>query len=314
MSNRRASWTQTGVGLLLLTLLASGCADPSASAQSRAIVVSFYPLQFIVERLVGDTQQVTNLTTPGVEPHDLELAPRAVASVARAQTVVYLKGFQPAVDEAVAQNAEDRALDVTEAAHLESSAEEEGHGPDETGHDDGHGHTTSADPHFWLDPSRVASVAKLVAARLTTLYPDRAELYQRNLVTLTTELNQLDEQFSHELATCRSRDLVTSHEAFGYLAQRYRFTQRSVSGIDPSLEPRPAALAALTAFVREHKVTTIYTESLASPAVARTLARETGARTAVLDPLEGLADPSKEDYVSVMRANLRTLRAGQGCS
>lgn len=291
------------------------------------VVVSFYPLQFISERIGGSRVEVTNLTAPGAEPHDLELAPRAIGTVADASAVVYLKGFQPAVDEAVTQNAADRALDVSGPAKLVDTSEQAGEqrgeqgdgqgsnvGHDHPGDGAGHDHAEGTDPHFWLDPTRLAAVSAAVADRFAELDPDHAAEFRRNLSALQGDLTTLDGDFRSTLSQCASTELVTSHAAFGYLADRYGLHQHSVSGLDPSTEPSPAALGELTAFVRQHKVSTIYTETLASPAVAKTLASEAGAKTAVLDPLEGLTSAeSKETYLTVMRKNLATLKTGQGC-
>lgn len=297
--------------LLAATVLLSACGG-SGTQNSDAklrVVVGFYPLQYIAEQLGGDHVEVENVTKPGAEPHDLELAPRDVGDIEQAGLVLYLKDFQPALDAAVAETNSDNALDVSSAAKLEE------HAAEETEAHEGHDHTDSGlDPHFWLDPTRLAAVADEVATRMADLDPDNATTYQANATKLTGELTALDSDFTAGLATCQNKNLVTSHAAFGYLAERYGLVQESVNGIDPTQEPSAAQLAALTSFVREHKVSTIYTETLVSPAIADTLAAETGAKTAVLDPLEGLtADDPNADYQSVMKTNLATLKTGQSC-
>ena len=275
----------------------AGCAPSGGPASASGpggdrpqVVTSFYPLQFVTERIAGDAVAVHNLTKPGAEPHDLELTPGDVAQLADADLVVYLSGFQPAVDTAVAQQAH-TAYDVAGSADL-----------------------AAKDPHFWLDPIRLATVADSVAERLAELAPDNAAAFRRNASTLRNDLRALDTEYKAGLAQCASTDLVTSHAAFGYLAKRYALTQRGITGLRPEDEPSPGALAKIADFVTSHHVRTIYSETLVSPAVAKTLARETGARTAVLDPIEGIDDASAgADYLAVMRANLATLREGQPC-
>ena len=284
--------------LLVVTMLAAaataGCLRPGGPARADGsgdgpqVMTSFYPLQFVSERIAGDAVTVHNLTKPGAEPHDLELTPRDVAELADADLVVYLSGFQPAVDTAVAEQAS-TSYDVAGAADL-----------------------AAKDPHFWLDPVRLADVAGTLADRLAQLSPDDAADFRRNASTLRTDLMELDADYSTGLAHCASTDLVTSHAAFGYLAKRYGLTQRGITGLRPEDEPSPGALAEIADFVTAHDVGTIYSETLVSPAVAKTLARETGVRTAVLDPIEGLDDASA-DYLAVMRSNLATLREGQLC-
>jgi zinc transport system substrate-binding protein len=279
-------------------LAGCGTSEPSGSGPVR-VVTAFYPLQFAVERVGGDRVDATNLTKPGAEPHDLELAPQDVAKVAEADLVVYLSGFQPAVDEAVAQAAGDRALDVSDAAALTLRA------PDGSG---------TPDPHFWLDPTRLADVGDTVAAELTAADPAGEATYAANAADLRADLEALDADLSNGLAVCDSRYLVTSHTAFGYLADRYRLEQVGIVGISPEGEPSPGDLARVASFVEDHGVTTVFYETLVSPDVAETVARETGATTAVLDPLEGLAaGDSRADYLTVMHDNLATLRTGLGC-
>jgi zinc transport system substrate-binding protein len=284
------------VALVAASALA-GCAQVGAGQAAGdgaglRVATSFYPLQFVTDRVAGDAADVRNLTKAGAEPHDLELTPRDVAEVADADLVVYLRGFQPAVDTAVAEQAGERSYDVTDTARLDPAS----------------------DPHFWLDPLRLADVADGLAERLAELAPDRAGDFARNAQSLRADLVALDRELSTGLATCASSDLVTSHAAFGYLAARYGLTPRGVTGLTPEEEPSPGAIARIADFVEANGVRTVYSETLVSPAVAETLARETGVRTAVLDPLEGLDDASAgDDYVAVMRANLATLREGQAC-
>lgn len=287
--------TALAAGALASALALTACSQDGADA-SPSVVVSFYPLQFVVENLVGDAATVTNLTAPGVEPHDLELTPQSVGDVADADLVVYLSGFQPAVDDAVDGQAT-AALDVADAADLSLTT---------TG--------GTLDPHFWLDPNRLAAVADATATSLVDQGILDADTATANLNALTDDLDRLDKEFSNGLADCTSRDLVTSHEAFGYLADTYDLTQVGITGLTPEAEPDPQDLAAVTAFVKENDVRTIYYETLVSPDVAETVARETGADVAVLDPLEGLAaDAAGDDYLTVMATNLTTLRTGQDC-
>lgn len=309
-----------------LTVAATaGCGTSTApSADGRVeVAAAFYALEFAAERIGGPDVEVTGLTKPGVEPHDVELSARKVASVALADVVVYLKGFQPAVDEAVAGQARGRTLDVTAAARPlaatlhghegESQSEHAGHAAEEQaqeGHDD-----QAVDPHFWLDPERYADVADAIAAQLALADPAHEDGYRARAAAFTAELGALDRELAAGLAHCRSRELVTSHTAFGYLADAYDLHQEGITGLSPEAEPSPAALARIARFVEDEGVRTIYAETLVSRDVADTLGRETGARVAVLDPIEGLTDESAgDDYTEVMRANLSTLRTGQECT
>ncbi|WP_432959227.1 metal ABC transporter substrate-binding protein [Micromonospora haikouensis] len=300
---------------------ATACSDDGttgADPQRVDVAAAFYPLQFVAERVGGDAVRVTNLTKPGAEPHDLELTPSQVGEVNQAELVVYLKGFQPAVDEAIAQSGGDRAFDVAGVQPLLAASagghdhEGEGAGQEEHADEEGDG---GKDPHLWLDPTRLAGVADQLAERLGKADPERAADYTARAKTLRAELEKLDADFAAGLKTCQRREIVVSHTAFGYLAERYQLEQVGITGLTPETEPAPQRLAEVAKEAREHGATTIFFETLVSPKVAETIAREVGAKTAVLDPLEGLsADGGGQDYLSVMRTNLQTLRTALSCS
>jgi zinc transport system substrate-binding protein len=295
-----------------LALAGCGSDGSAATGDKLDVVTAFYPLQYATEQVAGEHATVSSLTKPGAEPHDLELTPQDVAKVGEAGLVVYLKGFQPAVDEAVEQEAKDKSLEVGTAADLSRPAVEEEHEGEEAG---AHEEELTHDPHFWLDPTRLAKVGTAIADKLAAEDPDNAQAYKDNAAKLTEQLSTLDDEFEQGLATCQNKDLVTSHQAFGYLADRYGLTQVGISGLSPEQEPSPAKLAEVAKFVRDHQVRTIYYETLVSPTIAETVARETNARTAVLDPIEGVTDDSAaKDYPGIMRANLQALEKGQSCS
>lgn len=295
-----------------LVLTACGSSDDTASepdgSGTLGVVAAFYPLELMVEQVGGDRVIVSNLAKPGAEPHDLELTPSDVGRVSDADLVVYLEGFQPAVDDAVASAAPDSSWNAGEYANLDltyTPIEEGEEATDEAG---------AVDPHFWLDPARYADVATALAAGLSGLDPDGAATYEANAQAFVEDLEALDAEWKAGIEVCSNRNLVTSHNAFGYLAQRYDLEQRGITGLTPEDEPTPQALAEIADFVTANDVKTIYFETLVSPAIAETLAAETGAKTAVLDPVEGLSDESEgSDYFEIMRANLVNVRAGQPC-
>lgn len=307
---------------LVATLALSACgSDGSADDGKPTIAASFYPYAFVAEQVGGDRVTVDNLTQPGGEPHDLELAPKQVAEVQEADLVVYQHEFQPAVDDAVdqADRAPDTTVDVADlVTELDATAEEEGHHDDEEGHEDEAGHDDhdhgDHDPHTWLDPNNMIVVAKAVSTSLSEIDPDHAGEYAANADRLIDELSTLDSDFSTGLQTCERRTIVTAHAAFAYLAARYDLTQESIAGIDPGNEPSPADLADITKLVRSEGITTIFTEEHVSPAIARTVANETGATTAVLSPIEGLTDDTADEtYLTLMRQNLDALRQANSC-
>ena len=303
--------------LVIYVLLATAAcgptnADPAGSDQQSQldIVVASYPFQFIAERVAGPYGAVQNLTEPGAEPHDVELSPRQVADIAGADLVIYEDSFQPAVDAAVDQQGGDHVLDTTTVVPLQPLDEGSDHNGTE---EDGHGHE-ALDPHVWLDPTNVVSIAAVVAARLGEADPAHRADFDANLATLKADLSDLDHDFRQGLQSCVRREFITSHAAFGYLTGRYGLAMVPIAGLSPDADPSPQHLAELHSLISEHGITTVFAETLGTKAYADTLASDLGVEAAVLDPIEGLADEeSGEDYLSLMRSNLAALRVANGC-
>jgi zinc transport system substrate-binding protein len=277
---------------LLLVVPLTGCAALAAEDDGRVrVTAGFYPLAWVAERVGGTYVDVTGLTDPGVEPHDIEPTFARTVALARADLVVVEHGLQPAIDEAVAQNAEGRVLDTTSVSPL-----------------------AGEDPHFWLDPVRLADVGDAVAADLAELDPPHASAYEQNAAGLRADLTTLDREFAAGLATCERHVIVSSHDAFGYWS-KYGIEVAPVTGLTPDAEPTPAGIARLQRLIREEGITTVFSERLVSRALTDSLAHDLGLRTAVLDPIEGLtSDDGDENYLSLMRENLTALEEANGCT
>ncbi|PSJ29234.1 zinc ABC transporter substrate-binding protein [Streptosporangium nondiastaticum] len=306
--------TAAALGLLGLSACSSADGAGKAADGKLAVVASFYPMQYLAEQIGGDHVSVTSLTKPGVEPHDLELKPRQIGSLADAGAIVYLKGLQPAVDEAIKQSKNEHAVDVASLTALEQ------HGTEVDGHHhttgDNHSHSEhegGSDPHIWLDPVKYAEAAKGVAKTLAEADPEHKGDYEKNAAALAKKLGALDAKFRDGLKNRASDTFITTHAAFGYLAERYGLTEESISGLDPESEPSAARIKDLHALAEEHHVSTIFFETLANPATAKTLAKDLKLKTDVLDPIEGITDDSRgHDYVEVMEANLAALQKALG--
>ncbi len=318
-------------------LALSACTSTATSGDSSSkdgkltVMASFYPLQYLAEKIGGEHVSVTSLTPDGAEPHDLELSPKMVDSLSSADAVVYLAGFQSAVDEAIEQQAPKTVIDVSSAADLiaagtdanhpsedeeeatdeAQSGETEAHEHDHEGADHAD-HDMSADPHFWLDPTRMAQAATLVGDKLAEADSAHADTYKANAKALAEELNTLSDTLVAKTSNCKVRTFVTAHTAFGYLADRTGLTQVGISGLDPESSPSPARLAEIAQIAKEQGVTTIFTEALIDPKVAQTLADDLGITTAVLDPIESQTDASK-DYTATMNSNIDALTKALDC-
>jgi zinc transport system substrate-binding protein len=262
------------------------------------IAAAFYPLAYVAERVSG--KDVDLLTTPGAEPHDFELTIRETAEVAGADLVVYERGFQPAVDAAVDETAEGDVIDAADVVDLLEGGD----------HDD-HEHEGD-NPHFWLDPLRMADLGDEVALQLTTIDPDHRDVYRANADALRLDMERLDREYADGLAACERHTVVVSHDAFAYL-EKYGLHFEPIAGLSPDAEPTPAHLAQLQRLIRDESITTVFTETLGSRKMADTLADDLDLRTLTLDPIEGLTDGSSDDYVSIMRTNLANLKEANGC-
>ena len=322
----------TALALSACTSTASS-GDSSSKDGSLTVMASFYPLKYLAEKVGGEHVSVTSLTPDGAEPHDLELSPKMVDSLSSADAVIYLAGFQSAVDEAIEQQAPKTVIDVSSAAELveagsdanhpaeEESTEEtqsgetDAHDHDHEGHDHAghdHHHDMSADPHFWLDPIRMAKAATLVGDKLAEADSAHADTYKANAKALAEELTTLGDTLVAKTSTCKVKTFVTAHTAFGYLADRTGLTQVGISGLDPESSPSPARLAEIAQIAKDQGVTTIFTEALIDPKVAQTLADDLGITTAVLDPIESQTDASK-DYAATMNSNIDALTKALDC-
>lgn len=271
--------------LLALILAFGACGGGSDDGGRIHVAAGFARLGELASRVGGDRVRVSDLTPPGAEPHDIELSTDDVDTLEDADLVVYLGGgFQPGIEEA-ARRAE-RALDLLDEAE-----------------DD--------DPHIWLDPVRFGEAATAVGEQLAAVDPPGAAGHRRRAAAFRAELAALDAEMKAGLARCERRVLVTSHDAFGRLADRYDLEQEPITGISPEAEPDPRRLGQLADLVRRTGVTHVFTERLVSPKVAQALAREAGVEVAVLDPLEGRLEGG---YAAAMRENLATLRSVLGCT
>ncbi|QKW49781.1 metal ABC transporter substrate-binding protein [Streptomyces buecherae] len=330
MNVRRRLLTGTAIaGATALSLgTLSACSGASDKDGKPQVVASFYPMEFLAKQIIGDADvRVDTLTKPGVEPHDLELKPRQVGDLSKADVVVYLKGLQPAVDEAVGQSEAKHKVDAATLTSLEKHGaserghEHEGHDHAEGEHEGGHEHEgehdhggeAGGDPHVWLDPTKYAEVAKGLNKKLAEAYPDHKADFQKNTDALVTKLTALDKEFTAGLKNRTTDTFITTHAAFGYLAERYGLDQEGISGVSPEAEASPARIKEIQEIAKKEKVSTVFFETLASNKGAKTVAEDTGLKTGVLDPIEGINDKSKgDDYFEVMRANLAALKQALG--
>jgi zinc transport system substrate-binding protein len=304
-----AAATALGLGAL------SACSSAGAAAGNTGtfdVVASFYPMAFLAEQIGGSHVHVTSLTQPGQEPHDLEISAKQTAQLQESDAVLYLKGLQPSVDDAVAQSEIKTKIDAASLTSLEEHGNEVG--GHAAAHDTHQGEESGGrDPHIGLDPVRYAQVAKGVGAAFEKADPKHADTYKKNTDALVKKLDDLNTRYANGLKNTKSKVFITTHAAFGYLAERYGLTEEAINGLDPESEPSAARVRDLEKMVKADGVSTVFYETLVSDKTAKTIAQDANLKTDVLDPIEGITSKSRgSDYFQVMESNLKALQTALG--
>lgn len=290
------------------------------------IKVSFYPMYEFTKNIAGDLAEVDVLIPSGVEPHDWEPTAQDMAEISDADVLIYngagLEGWADQVLDSASGSKlitveASKGLEIMEGSEEEEEGEhvhEEGEHSDEAEqaleedeHDHDHG---GLDPHVWLDPTLAIKEVRTIEAALSTADPKNADAFKANADAYVARLEQLDQEFKEGLKDTKRKDFITQHAAFGYLAKQYGLTQVPIAGLSPEQEPSAANMVKIVEFAKEHKVQTIFFETLVSSSVADTIAKEIGAKVAVLNPIEGLTNDDRShnlDYIGIMRQNLEAL-------
>lgn len=286
-------------GLLVLAVVAGGIwwgTRPDVAGRTDGklqVAASFYPLYDFAKQVGGDKVAVENATPAGVEPHDYEPSAKDLARLQQSDVFIY-NGLMEPWAEGFLQDYKGKVVKASDGVEL----------------------LDGNDPHFWLDPVLAQKTVDSIRDALSAADPENHAYYRDRAAQYNQKLSDLNNAFTAGLKNCDTSDVVVSHDAFSYVAQRYGFTIIPIAGISPEEEPSPARLAELTGVVKEKHIKYVLFETLVSPRLADTIAKETGGGTLVLDPLEGLSDDDQKqgkDYLSIQRANLETLRLARAC-
>jgi zinc transport system substrate-binding protein len=319
--NLRRTPLVIAITLVLALASAASCSSTDSSSDSAAsatpqVAVAFYPIQEIVDSVAGDTVRVNDLTPPGQSPHDYELTPRQVAELSNAKAVFYLgQGFQPQLEAAV-KKLDDSVLkvDLLDSVDLLPVVEQL---PGTSGETDGEVLSSGMDPHIWVSPNNMAAMTNTVSETLKKILPEDSASFTSAASAYESKMTELADSFRGGLTTCESRTIVTSHRAFAYLAADYGLTQVSIAGITPEIEPDPQTLIAVAEKAKADNVTTIFFENNLPPRLSETIAREIGADTDVLDPIESVTEEqlsAGDTYSSIQQGNLSSLQKGLRCA
>ncbi|BBH20568.1 high-affinity zinc uptake system binding-protein ZnuA [Paenibacillus baekrokdamisoli] len=272
------------------------------------VVTTFYPMYEFSKQVAGDHADVIALIPAGAEPHDWEPSAKDMAKVKEADIFIYNGIVEGWVDKALASASNDKrvVVEASKGINLMEGMHEEEEG-DAHNAEEG----TILDPHVWLDPVLAQKEVESIQAAFEQADPANKEDYKKNAESYIAKLKDLDEAYKSGLKDVKNKDFVTQHAAFSYLAKQYGLTQVPIAGLSPEQEPSPGKMADIIKFAKEHQVTTIFFETLVDPKVAQTVANELGAKTDVLNPIEGLTDEDKTknlDYIGIMKNNLEALK------
>jgi zinc transport system substrate-binding protein len=313
-------WKPVLGSLLAASLVLTGCGEKKdlntqagTAGEKLNVVTTFYPMYEFTKQVTGDLATVTMLVPGGTEPHDWEPTAKDMARISEADVFVYNgAGFEGWVED-VLKTLDTKKVKVVEASEgielIEGGHDHDEHEGEEK--KDEHEGETGYDPHVWTDPVLAQKEVENIAAALAEVDKEHAEEYKKNADAYIAKLKALDEKYKSGLAGAKKKEFVTAHASFGYLAKRYGLIQEPISGLSPEQEPSAGEMAEIVKWAHEHQVKTIFFETLVSPKVAEAVAREIGAKTAVLNPIEGLTEEEQAkglDYIKIMEANLEALK------
>jgi zinc transport system substrate-binding protein len=294
--------------ILLLSLTACGQSPSNQSDGKINVVTSFYPLYFLASEIGGEDAHVVNLLSAGVEPHDWTPKSQDITHASKAQIFLYngagLEGWVDNFKNALTSHKGTLLVEASKGIPLLRGNNDEDVLADN--HD-----KSNIDPHTWVSPKSIITMATTVKEAFVTKDPAHEAGYTRRYDSLKLKLERLDAEFQQILSSLPKRDIVVSHQAFGYLCRDYGLKQVPIMGLSPEAEPRAQDLLKIANFVKENGVTTIFFEELVSDRLARTLAHEVNVKTAVLNPLEGLTpaqEKAGDNYFTLMERNLQNLR------
>jgi zinc transport system substrate-binding protein len=300
--------------LIIFLMMISGCSNAvqtkgekgSEGTKKLQIVTTFYPMYYFTQKVAGSSANVELLIPNGAEPHDWEPTAKDMAKIQDADLFIYNSRYFESWTEKVLKSINDSNLTVVEASkgiELMNALESE-----EEHHSD---HASSKDPHVWLSPVLAQQEVDTIAKAIEKLDPNNKNQYEKNAENFKSQLADLDHLYKETIDQAKKKEFVTQHAAFGYLAKQYGLTQIPIAGLSPDVEPTLGKLKELAEVTKKKNVKVIYFEGLTSSKVAQTLANEIGAKTEVLNPLEGLTKEEQEkglDYIDVMKKNLEALK------
>lgn len=317
------------VFLLAGIILLSGCSkagevknstEESKGENKLKVYASVYPIYDFTKKIAGDKVDVEMIMPQGTEPHGWEPDSNAIKNLENADMFIYNgAGLESWTDKVLSSlsNKDLKAVEASEGVDLIKSTHTHDHEDEDHDHDhehedhdhEGH-HHGPMDPHVWISPKNAKIEMENIKNALVELDKDNADYYESNYKKYAKMLDELDAKYSESLGSLPNKEIVVSHEAYGYLCKDYSLTQIGVKGVNAETEPDAKKMAEIISYIKENNITTIFTEELIDPKVSNIIASETGCQVKVLSPIEGLSQEqvdNKADYFSIMEENLENL-------
>ncbi|WP_138204976.1 metal ABC transporter substrate-binding protein [Haloimpatiens lingqiaonensis] len=294
--------------LIIIACLAllAGCSNKPKEKQGKrdenkiSVYTSFYAMYDLTKKIGGDKVNITNIVPAGIEPHDWEPKPSNIAELEEADVIVYNgAGMEGWIDKVLKtlKNKDLIAVETSKEIKLLDNA----HGDEHLKHD----------PHVWLNPMNAKKQMEAIKDALVKADPSNKSYYEKNYEDNARKMDQLDKKYKEAVGKFTQKNMVVSHEAFGYLCDAYGLKQVGIEGLNAESEPSPARMAEIVNYVKENNVKYIFSEELLSPKVAEAISKETGTKIAILNPLEGIKDEDMnagKEYFSIMNDNLEILK------
>ena len=315
-------WGLTFILLLAGVMILSGCGKKSGGeivAGKVNVVTSFYPIYEFAKEIGGEQANVINLLPTGVEPHDWTPRSQDILNTSKAQLFLYngagLEGWVPNFLKGLSSETKMKTVEVSQGVSLIEAERDDGHGhgaeaENSKAHNGEETPIHHVDPHTWVSPKSALIMAENIKNSYIEVDPVHKAEYESRYKTLSGKLQALDAKFTEKLSAVPNKEIVVSHQAFGYLCRDYNLTQHPIMGLSPDAEPRAQDLVNLSKLVKDEGIQYIFFEELVSDKLAKTLASEAGVKTLVLNPVEGLTkaqEQAGDNYFTLMEKNLQNL-------
>ncbi len=295
---------------LLVTLFVLMRNERNSVANAKPIVgVTTFALYDITKHVAENTITLINILPFGVDPHSFEPTPRLMSGIEKSSLVIYSgAGLEPWTHGFKFKH---KAVNISKYVKLRKLTEFE------ITQDYGHTkHHQSIDPHYWLDFDNMKKAVEVITKELITLEPKNRELYSKNRDKYIKMLQKLDEDYKKILSNCKQKNIVVSHNALGYVANKYGFHVESLTGLSPEAQPSAKAIRRIFQDIHAKGIQTIFYENFVNDKVTKTIAKDANITVNVFQPLGNItADEARAGmtYEDIMRQNLKKLSKALMC-